>query len=349
VHAQASIGLAVTPAHGRTRGEILFAADAAMYAAKSSGDRVRFHAPERDEKSAQLGLAEELYAALERHELVVEYQPICTVAGEPVAAEALVRWEHPERGRLLPEEFLDAAERYRLTGAVAQRVLDVALMDLARWRAYGVPMTVSVNLAAADLRDETVVATIAEALLEHRLPAEALTVDVNERSLTPEDLPRMSEVLRALHDLGVRLALDDYGSGGVGVGTLADLPFDEVKLDRRFVRDVAISERDTGVVRASLDLVHSLGMRMVAEGVEDKRARTRLGELGCDLVQGWHVGRPGTSTDIEVLLSRPTGGKHRMAPDRAGRVPDQPGHGDEHPGAVRALGRRPRGITTSGQ
>ena len=335
VHAQASIGLALAPTHGRTRSDVLFAADAAMYAAKSSGQHVRFHAPNQDAKTAQLGLAEELYRALEQHEIVVEYQPVCIPDGTVVAAEALVRWEHPERGVLLPEEFLGAAERYRLSGALTKRVLGIGLRDLARWRAYGVPLTLTVNLAAAELRDESVVASVADALLEHALPAEVLTLDVAEADLCAADDTKVSDVLRSLDELGVQLALDDYGVGGVGIATLMALPFDEVKLERRFVRDVAVSAAGTAVVRASLDLVHALGMRMVAEGVEDRRALARLAELGVDLVQGHQLGRPGSAAELEKRLTRPTGGKHRLVPDqpvsgevrrrRAAAADDSPG------------------------
>ncbi|HEX4976558.1 MAG TPA: EAL domain-containing protein [Nocardioides sp.] len=343
VHAQASIGLALAPSHGRTRSEVLFAADAAMYAAKSTGERVRFHAPNRDAKTAQLALAEELYRALEQDEIVVEYQPVCTPDGGVVAAEALVRWQHPERGTLLPEAFLGAAERYRLSEALTRRVLDLGLRDLRRWRAYGVPLTLTVNLAAAELRDETVVASIAEALLDHGLPAEVLTIDVAEADLCSADQARVGQVLRSLDELGVRLALDDYGVGGVGIATLAELPFDEVKLERRFVRDVAVSATGTAVVRATLDLVHALGMHLVAEGVEDRRALARLTELGVDLVQGHQVGRPGPARELEKRLTRPTGGKHRL-------VPDQPGSGDERRRRGVAADDRPgpAPLTTSG-
>ena len=326
LHAQASIGLATAPLHGTTRGELLFAADAAMYAAKTSGDAVRFHAPKRDEKSQQLELAEELYQALERDELDVEYQPIRRVSGEVVAVEALVRWEHPERGRLEPAEFLDAAQRYRLTGAIAGRVLDVALGHLAAWRADGVPLTLSLNLSAADLRDEAIVSTLANALLAHRLPAKVLTVDISEAGLMV-DLERIRGVIAALDDLGVRLALDDYGTGGTSIESLTVLPFDEIKLDRSFVRGMPSSQRKTGIVRATIDLTHALGLQIVAEGVEDQQALTLLGELGCDLVQGYLLGRPMSAAELEAVLAQPTGGKHRL-------VPGQPTPDDPHAGHV---------------
>ena len=323
VHAHASIGLAVAPLHGTTRGELLFAADAAMYAAKTSGDAVRFHAPKRDEKSQQLGIAEELYQALERRELAVEYQPIRTLDGEMVAVEALVRWDHPERGRLQPAEFLEAAERYRLTGAIAERVLDLALADLANWRAHGVPLTLSVNLSAADLRDEAIVSTVANALLAHRLPAKVLTLDISEAAL-PADLDRVLGVIEALKELGVRLALDDYGTGGTSLTALQSLPFDDLKLDRSFVVVAAASPRAAGVVRATIDLAHALGRRIVAEGVEERFTLDLLAAARCDLVQGHHLGRPMLAPAIEGVLSQPTGGKHRL-------LPGQPTPADPHP------------------
>ncbi len=329
LHAQASIGLAAAPLHGRSRGELLFAADAAMYAAKTSGDAVRFHAPKVDEKTQQLGVAEDLYQALERHELFVEYQPVRTVGGELVAVEALVRWQHPERGRLEPGDFLEAAERYRLTGAIAERVLDIALRDLACWRAEGVPLTLTVNLSTADLRDEAVVSTVANALLANRLPAKVLTLDIGEAGLAA-DLDRVKDVVTALHDLGVRLALDDYGTGGTSLTALMGLPLHSIKIDRRFVRDAAINPRLGGIVRATVDLAHSLGLRVVAEGVEDRSALDLLMQLGCDLVQGWHVGRPTDAMGIERLLAQPTGGKHRLHPEGP-TVPGQPTAGAPHP------------------
>jgi diguanylate cyclase (GGDEF)-like protein len=339
LHAHASIGLAVAPLHGRTRGELLFAADAAMYAAKTSGDAVRFHAPKRDEKSQQLGIAEELYQALERHELAVEYQPIRTLDGEMVAVEAFVRWDHPERGRLAPAEFLEAAERYRLTGAIAERVLDIALGDLASWRADGVPLTLTVNLSVADLRDEAVVSIVANALLAHRMPAKVLTIDIGEAGLSV-DLDRVVGVIAALKDLGVRLALDDYGTGGVGLESLRLLPFDDLKLDRKFVRDAALTASGAGLVRATVDLAHALGLRLVAEGVEDRLTLDLLAGIGCDLVQGWHTGRPMLAASIEGVLSQPTGGKHRM-------LPDQPTSADPHPVPVKPSGRRAPRVSRS--
>ena len=129
-------------------------------------------------------------------------------------------------------------------------------------------------------------------------------------------------MIRALRGLGVKLALDDYGTGGTGLALLHELPFHTLKLDGRFARDAAVDARATGVAKSTIDLAHALGMRIVAEGVEDRRAAERLRELGCDELQGWYVGRPGAATDVESRMTRSTGGKHRLAvPEQSPRLP----------------------------
>ncbi len=303
LHAQASIGLALAPEHGENRSEILFAADAAMYSAKAAGVSVRFHAPKSAEKTRQFGVAEALYRALEQNEIVVEYQPIMTLEGELVGAEALARWDHPDGERLGPEDFMVAAQRHRMTGAIAERVLSLALTDRAHWRADGYEIGVTVNISVADLRDDAVVTTIANALLAHRVPPHALTIDINEVGLMA-DLERLSPIITALRDLGVRLALDDFGSGGTSLRALKELPFDDLKLFGEFTQDVASRARTADLVRAQADVAHALGKRLVAEGVESAAVLSRLRDLGCDLAQGWFVGRPVSSADFESRYVR---------------------------------------------
>jgi diguanylate cyclase (GGDEF)-like protein len=302
LHVQASIGIATAPLHARNRGDMLFAADAAMYAAKTSGEPVCYHSPSAvGDRRKRLFVAEDLYTALERRELTVEYQPVLTADGVLVGAEALVRWDHPKRGRLAPGEFLEAAERYKLTPAIAERVLDVALADLARWREGGVELTTSVNVSASDLRDEGLVKLVASALLAHDVPPEALTIEVTETAMmrNPE---QAREVMQALHDLGVRLAVDDYGTGYSSLEYLLRLPISEIKLDRAFCQHIVTELRATAIVRSTVDLTHALGLRMVAEGVEDAGTLFILRELGCDRVQGWHLGRPMSASAFEVLV-----------------------------------------------
>jgi diguanylate cyclase (GGDEF)-like protein len=311
LHARASVGVALAPEHGRTRSDILFAADAAMYESKTSGDAVRLHSPDGvGDRRTRLAIAEELYTALERRELTVAYQPICSPTGRLLAAEALVRWDHPERGRLEPADFLETAERYRLTQLIAERVLDVTLSDLARWRRDDPHLTVSVNISASDLRDESIVAIVASALLAHRLPPRALTIEVTETAMMRD--PKMAQtVMRALADLGVELSVDDYGTGYSSLEYLLDLPVDEIKLDRAFSAGLACGLRSVEIVRSTVDLTHALGLRMVAEGVEDEQGLEILRNLGCDRVQGWHLGRPLPAGAFGALVAEQAG--HRTA------------------------------------
>jgi EAL domain-containing protein (putative c-di-GMP-specific phosphodiesterase class I) len=255
------------------------------------------------DRRKRLVVAEDLYTALERHELTVEYQPILTVEGTLVGTEALVRWDHPTRGRLSPAEFLEAAERYKLTPAIAERVLDVALGDLARWRRGGADLTMSVNVSASDLRDEGLVQIVASALLIHDVPPAVLTIEITETAMmrNPE---QAQQVMKALADLGVRLAVDDYGTGYSSLEYLLKLPIHEIKLDRAFCSNIVTELRATAIVRSTVDLTHALGLRMVAEGVENAGTLFVLRELGCDMVQGWLLGRPMPAQAFEVLLAQ---------------------------------------------
>ena len=302
LHVQASFGMALAPAHGRDRGDLMFAADAAMYAAKSSGEPICFYSPSSvGDRRQRLAVAEDLYSALERGELILDYQPILAASGDLVGAEALVRWDHPTRGRLTPDEFLEVAERYRLTPSIAQRVLDVALADLHRWRTGGSTVRMSVNVSASDLRDERLVDSVASALLKHDVPPASLTVEITETAMM-RDPETARSVMRALHALGVELAVDDYGTGYSSLEYLLRLPINEIKLDRAFSADLADERRSVAIVRSTVDLTHALGLRMVAEGVEDAGTLGILQDLGCDLVQGWHLGRPMPASAFEGLL-----------------------------------------------
>ncbi len=292
LHVNASMGVALAPSHGTSRSDLLFAADSAMYAAKTVGDSVQVYSPATGgDQRRRLQLAEDLYAALERDELNVVYQPITTVDQDVVGVEALVRWDHPVWGRLAPMDFLGVAEHYRLTPAVAKRVLAVALRDLASWRARGAELSVSVNVSPSDVRDEGLIDAVATALMETGLPGHALTIEVTESAIM-QDPQRARAVFAGLRELGVRLAIDDYGTGYSSLEYLYRLPIDELKLDRTFIQDLVTDRRAAAIVGSTIELTHALGLRMVAEGVEDEPTLAVLRDLGTDLVQGWHVGRP---------------------------------------------------------
>ena len=317
LHAQASIGLALAPKHGENRGDLLFAADTAMYAAKTSGSSVVLHSPDTvGDRRQRLEVAEDLFNAIERRELTVAYQPIRTPDRTLVGAEALVRWDHPVRGWIDPEDLLMVAERYRITRAIAERVLDVSLADLSRWRIAGVPMTMSVNISASDLRDDAIVDLVAQSLLEHHLTPEVLTIEITESAMM-HDPEKSFAVMRALDELGVNLSVDDYGTGYSSLQYLLELPIDEIKLSRTFVAGLAHEERARAIVASTIELTHALGVRMVAEGVEDALTLIALQEMGCDRVQGYHIGRPMPAMEFFAQLDRPTSGKHRLPEPRA--------------------------------
>ncbi|HEX8495952.1 MAG TPA: bifunctional diguanylate cyclase/phosphodiesterase, partial [Actinomycetales bacterium] len=302
LHVRASIGIALAPEHARSRSDMLFAADSAMYAGRTSGEPVSLFSPTlAGDRRNRLEVAEDLYAALERDELFVEYQPLVSTTGGIVGAEALVRWRHPVRGRLMPDEFLPVAERYRLTPEIAQRVLDLALTDVRRWRLDQPDLGVSVNVSATDLHNERLVHLVAAALLRHGVPPSSLTIEITESALMRD--PEVAQAaLQALDALGVRLAVDDYGTGYSSLEYLLKLPINEIKLDRAFSMDLARERRSVAIVRSTIDLTHALGLHMVAEGVEDAETLAILRDLDCDLVQGWHLGRPTSSADFLRLV-----------------------------------------------
>ncbi len=308
VHVRASTGLAAAPEHGETRMDMLRCADMAMYAAKRGGTGARVFRAEQSAASCdRLQLAGDLHRAITADELSVHYQPKVDLTGHGRAVEALVRWEHPERGLLAPDSFLPLAEDHRLMPALTRIVLRTALADCAAIRREGIDLAVSVNLSAADLLDESLPGHVQAMLAEHGVPAEALTLEITETTVM-SDPHRAQETLERLHAQGVLLSVDDYGTGHCSLAYLRRLPVQELKLDRSFVTHMSTEPRDSAIVRSSVDLAHSLGLRMVAEGVEDAGAVELLIAAGCDVAQGWYFARP---MPVEELLcwlqARPVG------------------------------------------
>lgn len=248
-------------------------------------------------------LLRRLPAAAACGELVVHFQPVVTVAGGRVeGAEALVRWQHPRHGLLGPDAFVPAAERTGLVRPVTLHVLDVALAECARWRAGGAgTFAVSVNVSAHDLDDPRLVGDVRAALDRHGLPPDALGLEVTE-TMAMRDAAQAGRTLRALADLGVRLAVDDYGVGYGSLDYLRRLPFTVLKVDRAFVAPAADDRVCAEILRSTVDLGHALGMHVVAEGVEDDRTLALLRGLGCDAAQGWALGRPAPAAALDARL-----------------------------------------------
>jgi diguanylate cyclase (GGDEF)-like protein len=306
VHAHGSVGIALFPEHGTDLSTLLRRADAAMYRAKRQG-RVHLHDAADDEGSSdRLRLAEELRAGLDRHELVVHYQPKLSLrTGLVCGVEALVRWQHPTRGLLPPGAFLERAEEVGLMPDLTSEVLGLALDQAARWALDGRRLEVAVNLSTSSLLDVDLPREIAAGLAGRDLPPSALRLEITEEVLMA-DRARAREVLTELRRGGVTIAVDDFGTGYSSLAYLRDLPIDELKLDRSFIAPIEHDPRSAALVTSVVTLAHSLGLAMVAEGVEDEATLLLLAQLGADQAQGYHLSRPLPAAELEAWLDART-------------------------------------------
>jgi diguanylate cyclase (GGDEF)-like protein len=305
---EASGGVATTPSVGGVD-ELLRRADVAMYRAKQRGQRVAAYARSRDTANVgSLTLGGNLLRAINQREFTVDFQPIVDLAtGEAIGAEALARWQHPDRGLLGPDQFLDGIERSGLLPAFAGTILDQALTAVRKWSDAGFPIPVAVNVSPRSLLDPTFPSTVEDALTEHGLPADTLVLELTE-SVTLSQRKVVDEALSALRTLGVRLALDDFGTGYSSLSTLARVPVYELKIDRSFVSEMR-SQAAGAVVRSTIDLARSLDLFVVAEGVETEEQRRMLWELGCPAAQGHLFARPMATHRLVPLLRRGAGGR----------------------------------------
>jgi len=296
VSIDASAGLAETQNSAASIADLLRQADVAMYAVKGGSARVGLFDPELDEANrARIETVHELDAALVHHEFVLHYQPKLDVqTGATVGAEALVRWEHPTRGLLYPDSFLPVVEQSGLMSALTQLVLKAAVSQLAAWHQDGLDISVAVNLSASDLLDERLAERIGELLAENALPVSALELEITE-SVLMTDPDRARTVLEQLRGLGLRIAVDDYGTGYCALAYLRDLPVDELKIDRSFVARITADPRSAAIVRSTIELAHALDLRVVAEGVEQSNDLDALSAFDCDYAQGFHFSRPVTA------------------------------------------------------
>jgi diguanylate cyclase (GGDEF)-like protein len=291
-----SIGLAIGPVAGEAE-ELVRHADAAMYRAKSSGRSVVvFHAESEIEAPNRLGLFGELRALLDSgdqdSQLVLHFQPQVRIAdGAVTGVEALVRWEHPQRGLLLPDAFLPAAETGGLEIPLTYHLLDSAVGAAARWHRADHPLVVSVNVSPRCLLDDEFVPNVIAAVKRVDLPPRLLKLELTEHTLMAEPELAVS-ALRQIHDFGVLVSVDDFGSGFSSLSQLKRLPADELKIDRGFIRDLATDPDDSVLVRSAIELAHNLGLSVVAEGVEDLGALRILRDLGSDYAQGHALSAP---------------------------------------------------------
>jgi len=299
----ASIGIALHPAHGGDMGELIRRADIAMYEAKRAHSGYAVYCPELDpHTSDRLALASDLRAAIQAGELSVHYQPKVLVDGRALAGvEALVRWVHPVRGMLSPAEFIPLAEHTGLMGPLTSHVLRTALAQVRDWLDEGLEVAVAVNVAPRSLLDPRFPAEVAGVLEACGVPAHLLELEVTEDSML-EDPDLARETLGELSATGVSIAIDDFGTGFSSLSQLKTLPVGTLKIDRSFVSGMCGDARDAFIVRAAIRLGHDLGMAIVAEGVEDEATVALLRELQCDAVQGYLIHRPAAAEAISPWL-----------------------------------------------
>ncbi len=289
----ASIGVVISGVHGNDAVTLLQRADVAMYEAKRQALGVVVYDPGNDEHSPErLSLLGQLRRGIERDELFLHYQPKVNLGtGKMTGVEALVRWQHPERGCVPPDDFIPLAEHTGLIGPLTVWVLNKALAQAKTWADSGHLIPIAVNVSARNLADSDFANKIVELLVHHGVPAELLEIEVTESAvmLEPE---RAANILNQLHGLGVRIAIDDFGAGYTSLAQLRNLPISELKIDRSFILAISNNPDDALIVRSMIDLGHSLNMKVVAEGVENALSESMLGDYHCDIAQGYHLCRP---------------------------------------------------------
>jgi diguanylate cyclase (GGDEF)-like protein len=321
----ASIGIACYPEHGEDVEQLIQRADIAMYAAKEGGRGHVMFEPHLDRFSPRrLRLAGALRQAIVDGEIVLYFQPKAELStGRIVGVEALARWKHPELGLLGPTEFVPIAEQTGLIGPLTSHVLDAALQQVARWREEGLDLGVAVNLSARSFLDAQLAAEIPPLLERWNVPAEQLELEITE-SMLMLDPGRAKATLDRLSGIGLSLSVDDFGTGYSSLANLKRLPVDGIKIDKSFVIDMAHDPSDAAIVRSTIELAHNLGLKVVAEGVENQESWRRLREHGCDLAQGFHVSRPLPGQDLgRLILAHEASIRQNPEHDRA-EMPELP-------------------------
>ena len=304
----ASIGIAGVPWHAATGDEVMQKADSAMYLSKSDKTGYTVYSANRDSRVyGRVSLASTMRQAIDSRQFILEYQPIVHLRTNAVlAVESLVRWNHPELGRLLPDDFIRIAEHTGLVNPLTSFVLERALSE---WPGTARPDTcgIAVNVSPRSLHHAAFPGRIREMLEAHNIAPQSLALEITE-NLVMSDPDGSARCLDELHEMGVRLVIDDFGKGYSSLSYLRRLPVDEIKIDRSFLIGLADGEDDT-LVRCMIELAHNLGMTAIAEGVENESVFQQLAELNCDAAQGYYISRPAPAGHVLEWISRREGSR----------------------------------------
>jgi diguanylate cyclase (GGDEF)-like protein/PAS domain S-box-containing protein len=303
----ASVGIALFPDHGEDADTLLRRADVAMYAAKRSGAGFAFYAVEHDTHSpSRLAMLAELRHAIEQGSLMLHYQPKIELRSRRiVGAEALVRWDHPTLGLMMPDDFIPLAEHTGLIRPLGLWVIDVALRQSKAWQRAGIKIKLALNLSMRNLHDPQLLDTFERLIKRHHVDPGSLQVEITESALMA-DPEHSTRVLNALEEMGIRLAVDDYGTGYSSLAYLRRLPVEELKIDKSFVSDMTREENSAVIVRSTIELGHNLGLVVTAEGVEDRPTVEMLSAERCDLAQGYFFSQPLSVRELNRLLKAQT-------------------------------------------
>ncbi|MBI3286127.1 MAG: EAL domain-containing protein [Burkholderiales bacterium] len=304
VDLSAGIGIAGFPEHADDVATLLSRAEVAMYAAKLSNDGAMVYSPEIDKSSQQsLSLLSELRAALEQHAFRLYVQPkVGLASGAVIAVEALVRWAHPERGFIYPDHFIPFAEQTGFIRQLTHWVMNEAALTCRLWAERGLHLKISVNISARDLLDQDLPAKFGAILRQHQVAAASFCLEITESAIM-DDPVRAHQTLDRLHAMGLDLSIDDFGTGYSSLAYLKRLPVDELKIDKSFVLKMEKDIDDTKIVKSTIDLGHNMGLRVVAEGVENVEVMALLKELGCDQAQGYFISKPMPAADFSNWLT----------------------------------------------
>ena len=314
IDVKASVGIAVYPDHGHNADDLIRHADMAMYQAKQQGSGFMVYAAESDANSLnRLTLQAELRHAIENDKLALYYQPQVDLAsGSVIGVEALLRWHHPQKGFIPPDEFIPLAEKSGLISMLTELVLNKAFHQYNIWQPAGIHLTIAINLSARNLHDIHLPAHISSMLSALKIPPDRIHLEITESAMMV-DPAKAKQILDGFDDIGLGLAVDDFGTGYSSLAYLKRLPVDVIKIDKSFVLDMTKDESDASIVRATIDLAHTLGLRVVAEGVEDRETWSALQKLGCDIAQGYYISKPVPAEELVRWLAsnnfKPDSGK----------------------------------------
>jgi predicted signal transduction protein with EAL and GGDEF domain len=305
VGVEASVGIALSPDHGSDVDVLMARADIAMYQAKARHSGTVVYEEAFDEsQQIQVGLLGELRRALDEHEIVLRFQPKVDLASSQIiGVETLVRWQHPERGLIYPDAFLPYAEKTGVNRSLTRYVLEAALEQSREWERQGFDLTVAVNLTMFDLLDPELADEVAALLAQSGVEPRHLELEITESEIM-SDVGQVRATLERLREQGVRIAIDDFGSGYSSLAYLKTLPVDTLKIDKSFVLGMSDDERDAAIVRTAIALAHTLGLEVVAEGVETAAIREELREARCNTGQGFHLARPEEADQVGKRILR---------------------------------------------